>query len=49
MSEYLTNLMSFGAEYAYRQLSFDMQLNWRGLSVRGRDKALAALIGFASR
>ena len=49
MQEYLNTLMTFGAEYAYRQLGYDIRLNYRGLSVKGTDKALAALIGFASR
>jgi|KBSMisStandDraft_5_1062788.scaffolds.fasta_scaffold2250893_2 hypothetical protein len=49
MNDYLSNLMTFGAEYAYRQLALDLRLNWRGISATGRDKALAALIGFASR
>lgn len=49
MFTYLTCLMSFGADYAYRQLACDISLNYRGLSVKGTDKAIAALIGFASR
>ena len=44
MQEYLNTLMTFGAEYAYRQLKYDIMLNYRGLSVKGTDKALAALI-----
>lgn len=49
MLQYLRTLMTFGADHAYRQLAVDIQLNYRGLSVQGTDKALAALIGFASR
>lgn len=49
MRQYLETLIFFGADYAYRQLSLDLQLHWRGVSAVGRGKALAALIGFASR
>lgn len=49
MDQYLATLFSFGADYAYRQLAVDISLNYRGLSVKGTNKALAALIGFASR
>lgn len=49
MFTYLATLMSFGADYAYRQLSLDIRLNYKGLSQTGKDRALSALIGFASR
>lgn len=48
MDEYLKTLRSFGSDYAFRQLAADLALNYRGLSVKGKEKALAALIGFAS-
>lgn len=45
---YLGRLHAFGAEFAYKQASLDLLLNYQGLSVKGFEKVKAALIGWAS-
>jgi hypothetical protein len=49
MDGYLKRLMEFGSDYAYRQLARDLARSLRVMSPAGRERALAALIGFASR
>lgn len=51
MLTYLANLMTYGADFAFRTLQSDLSdgYTWATLTQQGRDRAVANLIGFASR